>query len=716
MATLYAKAVGGNWSAAGTWSNVSSAGGDSSGPPTAADDVIFETGSGNVTIDVNSVCRSVDCTAGTGDYGGILTHNDSTLLNVGDGTAGAGNVAFKFSTGMTYTLGTNKSAQLLLRSTSATQQAVDCKGKTMSNIVTFGSGNTTGNYQLTGALNMGTGGTVTHNQGTLDTNGQTCSWGLFNSNNSNTRSLTLGNSNITITGTGTSWTTATTTGLTLNAGGSTITLTGSTGAFAGGVATYNNIVYAPTVVQTMSLGSTNAGTTTCANFTFTSSIAAKTEVLNILSNLTVTNTLTLAGNSTTNRLLVQSSTVGTSRTLTAAAISLTNLDFIDTTGAGLPGNAAWTGTSLGDGQGNSNITFDTPATQTRSGAGGSWSTAGNWTSRVPLPQDNVIINGSASGTITADMPRWGKDINFTGFTGTISFTIGANIFGNLIATNNFSISGNFSSNFRGRGAQTITSGGKRFPEAWNFLAPGGSYTLQDNYSIDTGASGGITLSNGTFDANGFNVRCGSFTSTTTDTRTLNMGTGKWMITGNGTIWNVATSGITVSAALASIYVSDVSATSKTLSLGTAIYGNIYIAGGGTGAVIFFDSSPTIANIFIQGGPKTLQFKSGQTKTITGSIVTLGTPANPITVNAVTGGSAATVALGTSGTWSSSYNSITDITVTGTRTPVLAYHGTLSNTSGITSSTIRPSAINHTSATTRSASATRTLSSTRTGAN
>lgn len=73
-ATLYLKAAGGNWSEAATWSNTGSGGADSSGPPTSADAVILEAGSGNVVVDMTGQSAlSVSMTAGTGDYAGTMS-------------------------------------------------------------------------------------------------------------------------------------------------------------------------------------------------------------------------------------------------------------------------------------------------------------------------------------------------------------------------------------------------------------------------------------------------------------------------------------------------------------------------------------------------------------------------------------------------------------------------------------------------------------------
>jgi hypothetical protein len=63
MATKYAKAAGGNWSASATWSATGSGGSDSAGAPAAGDDVIFQSGStGLVTVDTTTcVGKTLTC-------------------------------------------------------------------------------------------------------------------------------------------------------------------------------------------------------------------------------------------------------------------------------------------------------------------------------------------------------------------------------------------------------------------------------------------------------------------------------------------------------------------------------------------------------------------------------------------------------------------------------------------------------------------------------
>ena len=56
-ATKFARTAGGNWSADATWST-SSGGAADTVAPTAADDVVLDANSGNVTIDAAAVCRA----------------------------------------------------------------------------------------------------------------------------------------------------------------------------------------------------------------------------------------------------------------------------------------------------------------------------------------------------------------------------------------------------------------------------------------------------------------------------------------------------------------------------------------------------------------------------------------------------------------------------------------------------------------------------------
>jgi len=393
MAAKYARAGGGNWSADATWSTTSGGAADTTAP-TAADDVFLNASSGNVTIDtLTCLCRSINCTG----YTGTLQHNTTTLLSIGDATAGASNIALKFVAGMTYTPTGSTSPAIAFVSTSATVQTIDFAGKTTANVTFNATSN--GSWQYTGQHVTGTTTTVTLTKGTLDINGQTCSWGLFNSDNSNTRALTLGAASITCTGGGNAWTINTATGMTLSANnaGCTITLSGAAANFlAGNGFTYNDVVFTGSGALYFS------GTTNFRNVTRTGT-AAKTDTFSIGGAPTISGTFTCNGNSSINRVQVLSSTVGTARTITAATVTVSNTDFQDITGAGAGSWDFSARTDIGDAGGNSGITFPASVAQYYGGVNlnGSYLRCNGIASNYVSAPDSAAL--SITGDLTIDV-------------------------------------------------------------------------------------------------------------------------------------------------------------------------------------------------------------------------------------------------------------------------------------------------------------------------
>ncbi|MFY9308102.1 MAG: hypothetical protein WAQ28_03525 [Bacteroidia bacterium] len=279
------------------------------------------------------------------------------------------------------------------------------------------------------------------------------------------------------------------------------------------------------------------GAFTFYNLTRDGNGSTKTASLFLSGNITVTNTFTVTGGSAVARFLVASLTIGTPVTITAASVNITNADFRDITGAGA---ASWNISAglTGDCGGNSGITFTTPATQTATGtASFTWSTHG-WTSRVPLPQDDVIINNAfvAGQTITQDMPRMGKNITF-GCTGspTLTHSVTHTMYGSLDLTGVGTITGGSTSTFEGRGTHTLNFASLTYGNSLTINAVGGTYTLASAMNISTGL---LTLTNGTFNANTFNVDIGFFSSNNSNARTLSVGSGNWNVTTNNTtVWN-----------------------------------------------------------------------------------------------------------------------------------------------------------------------------------
>lgn len=644
MATIVASAAGGAWTVGTTW-----VGGVA---PTAADSAQIPVTAGNITIDSGAVCQGFDFTG----YTGTATHTAGVTLTVGNSTAALSNIAAKFSATMTYTLGNSGTSAISFISTSATQQTIDPAGKTTGDM-TFNAASA-GSWQFTGAHT--TTGTFTLTKGTLDINGQTCSWGLLVSDNTNVRSLTLGAANITITfPNALVWNTNTTSNLTLSAAASTITLNNSNQQMLTGGLAYGSVIF--TGLGAATLG----GSSTLANLTRTGT-ALKTDSFTISGNYTVTGTLTLTGNSAINRLIIQSNTIGTARTITAAAVSLTNTDFMDITGAGAA--SPFTGTSLGDCGGNSGITFTTSATQTWSGtSGGNWS-ANAWTSRVPLPQDDVIINTAFAGgqTVTADMPRLGRSITWTGTTGAPVWSVASTnvmLFGSLTLATGITFTGANATTFAGRSAYTLASFGVTFTGALIVNAPAGTVTLQDAFLSSRSNTAALTLTNGTFADNGQTVTLGgSLCAFTMTGGTLNS-SGTWSIptTAAQSFWSVT--GGTVNHT-GTIVLSSTSVSTRIFAGGGKTYGNLtYTVAGSTGTLQVTGANTfSTINFSDITNARILQFTAGTTTTITSLFNVQGTAGKLMSVQSVT---AATHTLSmAAGTENRDYLSLTNSIATG----------------------------------------------------
>jgi hypothetical protein len=90
---------------------------------------------------------------------------------------------------------------------------------------------------------------------------------------------------------------------------------------------------------------------------------------------------------------------------------------------------------------------------------------------------------------------------------------------------------------------------------------------------------GFTLTNGTFDANDFNVTATVVTLSGSATRTVNMGSGTWTLTSTGGVWAAGTqTALTLNEETSTIVVSNTTATSKTFGGGGTTYYNLTITG------------------------------------------------------------------------------------------------------------------------------------------
>ncbi len=352
--------------------------------------------------------------------------------------------------------------------------------------------------------------------------------------------------------------------------------------------------------------------------------------IDFLSNITISGTFAITQ---TSRIYIKSNTTGTARTLTVATNSLQYADFRDITAGGAANwdLSAITGLS-GDCGGNTGITFTTSTTQTNTGATGNWNDATKWTSRVPLPQDDVVIN-TGSGVITGNVARLGRNINFTGFNGTFTSSTLASIFGSLTLATGMTVTASAQTyTFEGRSTHTITSAGKSWAKSFNIQAPGGTYTLQDNFVT----SGALSVGHGTFDANDFDVSV-SFVQGGTGTNALIMGNGIWSCSANNNPW-FASAIDSITAEGSTIKITDTSNANITFTGGTGkTYNNVWFNRGASTGNITVSGSNTF-NEFKDTGTAahSILFAAASTQHITTWTVS-GTAGNLISISSTTTG-------------------------------------------------------------------------------
>lgn len=330
------------------------------------------------------------------------------------------------------------------------------------------------------------------------------------------------------------------------------------------------------------------------NLSFTAAVANRLLIGSPLLNM---NGKTISGNSVVNRIILQSDTNGTQRTITRGGGAFAYADFTD-----IDLEAAYDVTGItgeaGNCEGNSaDFTFDASVTRYWVGGTGTWSSTSEWSASsggsggasVPLCHDDVVFdNGSFSGTsqtVSTDLPRLGRNIDWSGYTEAQSpgwtldnTNLSINVYGSInMANGGTSVIGTYNQGgtltFRGRSSYTLTTGGETIGSI-NVVMPGGTLTLQDALTLGT-----FLFNNGTFDANDFNVSTsGGLSANVSTTRTLTMGSGTWTLSPTGSIWLIGTSNLTFNAETSTILITSTSATAKTFGGAGLTYYNLTITG------------------------------------------------------------------------------------------------------------------------------------------
>jgi hypothetical protein len=487
----------------------------------------------------------------------------------------------------------------------------------------------------------------------------------FTSNNANSRTIDFSSGTITLGSTGALSFGSTETNaanLTVTAGTSQINFSNANPNFSGNGKTFYNVAFTSTSAGTVTINGAN----TFNNLSFTGITSAGLKIISVTANQTITGTFTCsAGTNATMRHFVRSNTLGTTRTLTCAAVSLTDVDFRDITIAGVAAPA--TGTRIGDCKGNSGITFTAAANKYWNlAAGGNWGGAIGWATSsggtpnindFPLAQDTCFFEATglnSGATITVNAAYNIGTINMsarTTNTMTLSFGTDCAIYGNLVTGTGVTYSGANVLTFPGRGSQTITSAGKTITARITVHSPSGSVTLQDAMTISNNSGNALALAAGTFDAAGYNVTVSAANSGinvvfATLTRTFALGSGTLSIAGtNG--WSASTpTNLTVTGTGT---ISLTSASAKTFAGGGISYTNITLDQGGAGTLTITGNNTfaNITNTYKTTGATTINF--GTTTQTVGNFTAAGEATRLLTLTGSSASSPCTLVHSGTGT-------------------------------------------------------------------
>jgi fibronectin-binding autotransporter adhesin len=639
----------GTWNATTTNWSATSGGAGGASVPTSADAVIFDSASSatSYTVTISTVPARCGTLTVNGPASGTVTLRSSTsnpFFVHDDITFAATGLASLF----------NMSGGIVL-SGSTTGKTYTTNGVT----VTANTGNPTvdgvgSSWTLGGAANFGTNAGLTLKAGSFSTANYSVQLPNMRLTGTGTTSLSLGSSTVTMLGSSNSVAFGTTdaekANFTFDAGTSLLDIGVNNLSFLGNGQTFYDVALTgASNINTTSI----SGDNTFNNLSIVGRSTAGISNRTISGNQTINGTLTLsAGTNATMRTFVRSSIIGTTRTLTCAAVaSLTDIDFRDITiaGAAVSGGNL-TGTRLGDCKGNSGITFV-------AGANKYWNLPGNgnWSSTVwatssggavsndnfPLAQDTCIFeagspNSGNTATINSTYNIGTIDMSArTTNTMTLACAQSPSIYGNWTNGTGVTLSGTGTLTFAGRGSQTLTSAGATFTQLFTINTLGGSVTLQDAFQTNSNSAFALDLQSGTLDANNYNVTVSgsvaSFRSTNSNTRTIAIGSGTWTMAGSGTPWNTQTiTGLTVTGTGT---LSFTSASAKTFSIGTntSSFSGLTINQGGAGQLNLNgnNSFANITNTYSATGATTISFST--TTQRVANFTATGTAGNVLTI-------------------------------------------------------------------------------------
>lgn len=671
------------------WSNTS--GGAGGVPvPGGVDAVIVDSNSGSPTITLGfypffesltttgATCTIAGATASWWCFGNVtlsatttwsstvtLNINGASTLTTNGVTLGSG-VAYTGTTSQTLTLG---SALTAGASFTFTQGTLNLSNNTLSSgtflsvttntrVIQFGTGNiTTRNsgttFNVTGT-NLTYTGTPTVNISNNSATAATVTAGVYTATNALNFNITTGTYAFT---------------LTTTAQIGSLNFTGFTGSWSPGgntAAFYRDL----TLVAGMTYTTATTGTWTFAA-AGTQTITSAGKTLGAITKdgvgtLTLGDALTMTSAGTAGQFTFTNGTINLAGfTLSCGAFFSVNTNTrviqFGTSNITITGNASGSPLSVTA----SGLTYTGTPTVNISYSGAAAlsidTTTGNGFSATNAFDINATTGTYALTLVTGSVF---KSLNFTGFTGSWSpSTNTSTYYGSLTLASGMTFTtGTGVFTFANTsGTATITCNGKTInPITQNGV--GGTVALADALTMAT--TGTYTLTNGTFNASGFNFTPGLFSSNNSNTRTITMGSGTWTLSGVGTVWDLATTtGLTFNKNTANIVLSNTTTTARTFAGGALTYNNLTI-GGATGiSALTFTGANTFATLnSTKTVAHTITFPASTTTTVTAFGI-IGTAGNLVTLNSSTAGTQATLSQAT-GTVNSNYLSIQDSNATG----------------------------------------------------
>ena len=567
-------AAGGNWTST-AWALTSGGAVSVNNYPLAQDTVIIEdtglTTGNTITFNENFWLGTIDASTRTTAF--TLASSTSILTIFGSYTIPS--VATVTGTGSWYFQGVGVTQNITTNGDTITFP-INCNGSP-TNIV-----------RLVG--NLTTTNSVTLQQGTINLNNNVLSVNSFDSNNSAVRTLAFGTGKIVLTATtGTVLSMSTVTNFTYT-GTSRIEVTASgagrtiTPPATGAVEANVLNIYVTTGSDTVTVGGAArflnfdltgfSGTLTYAStaryfgdlvFSSGMTLGSIGSTGFIFAKTSGTQTITTAGKTIDNSVAVDAPgatvrlqdamTLGATRTVTLTNGTLDLNSYTLTTGLfSSTGSTART------------IAFGSTGKFVLTGVSGTlWTTSTSTnltvtgtnplvqlTTNVPLGTTRGIIFGAAgeANSISVDVTAGADQINLSttsgayrnisavGFTGALNFSNSIAVFGNFDVGTATALTGTGSPSFAATsGTKTLRSNGLTFPDGMTFNGIGSAWTLLDNLTL----TNALALTNGTVNLGSYTLTCNNLGSSNSNTRAINFGTGKMVLTGRDqTVWTTGT--------------------------------------------------------------------------------------------------------------------------------------------------------------------------------